>query len=183
MHWDTEQGNCTLKPKRGDQSWLVSRHTGWHYIVSHYSFMIKYLALLTQGGRGCGRGQCHSRGNVTVWMVRWSVTVVGRSIAVCGWSSLNVEWGHIWKIPWRWLATQGHVTKLSINVFPLRIKNRLVMYMCVMCDTTIHKFKVGKVFIFRGFLCSPGLHLFDQKYSKNCNIAKYYYNLNNFFLF
>uniref|UniRef100_A0A673FUK4 Uncharacterized protein n=1 Tax=Sinocyclocheilus rhinocerous TaxID=307959 RepID=A0A673FUK4_9TELE len=26
-------------------------------------------------------------------------------------------------------------------------------------------------------LCSPRLHLFDQKYSKGCNIVKYYYNL------
>ncbi len=27
-------------------------------------------------------------------------------------------------------------------------------------------------------LCSPRLHLFDQKYSKNSKIIKYYYNLN-----
>ncbi len=27
------------------------------------------------------------------------------------------------------------------------------------------------------FLCSPRLHLFDQKYSKNSNITWHYYNL------
>ncbi len=26
------------------------------------------------------------------------------------------------------------------------------------------------------------LHLFDQKYSKNGNIVKYYYNIKNFFI-
>ncbi len=26
-------------------------------------------------------------------------------------------------------------------------------------------------------LCLPRLHLFDEKYSKNSNIVKYYYNL------
>ncbi len=29
----------------------------------------------------------------------------------------------------------------------------------------------------RSLLCSQKLHLFDQKYSKNSNIVKYYYNL------
>ncbi len=41
------------------------------------------------------------------------------------------------------------------------------MYMCVMCDTTIQNFEVGKVLFLnvlkRGFLCSLGLHLFDKK--------------------
>ncbi len=34
--------------------------------------------------------------------------------------------------------------------------------------------KVFKV-VERSFLYSPKLHLFDQKYSKNSNIVKYYY--------
>ncbi len=34
----------------------------------------------------------------------------------------------------------------------------------------------------RSLLCSPMVHLFDQKYSKNSSIVKYYYNLNNCFL-
>jgi len=29
----------------------------------------------------------------------------------------------------------------------------------------------------RSLFCSPRLHLFDKKYSKNCNIVKYFYNL------
>ncbi len=29
----------------------------------------------------------------------------------------------------------------------------------------------------RSLLCPQKLHLFDQKYSKNSNIVKYYYNL------
>ncbi len=29
----------------------------------------------------------------------------------------------------------------------------------------------------RSLLSSPRLRLFDQNYSKNCNIVKYYYNL------
>ncbi len=33
------------------------------------------------------------------------------------------------------------------------------------------------------FFCSPGLHLFNQKYSKNSNIVKYYYSLNSCCLF
>ncbi len=39
----------------------------------------------------------------------------------------------------------------------------------------------GRQFFFnvfeRSLLCSPKLHLFDQKYNKNSNIVKYYYNL------
>lgn len=31
-------------------------------------------------------------------------------------------------------------------------------------------------FLFKVF-CSPKLQLFDQEYSKYCNIVKYYYNL------
>ncbi len=44
---------------------------------------------------------------------------------------------------------------------------------------TIQKFGVHKIFnVFkRLFLCPPVLLLFDQKYSKNSNIMKYYYNL------
>ncbi len=34
--------------------------------------------------------------------------------------------------------------------------------------------------ILYSFLCSPRLYLFDQKYSKNSNIVKYY--LSSFFL-
>ncbi len=37
--------------------------------------------------------------------------------------------------------------------------------------TTIQKLGVGK--IFKRFWTSLLLHLFDQKYSKNCNIMKY----------
>ncbi len=43
--------------------------------------------------------------------------------------------------------------------------------------TTIQKFVFGKIWCFLSLLCSPRLHLFDQKYSKNSNIAKYNYNL------
>ncbi len=46
--------------------------------------------------------------------------------------------------------------------------------------TTNPKFGVSKkLHVFeKSLLCSPRLHLFDQKYSKNSNIVKYYYNLN-----
>ncbi len=35
----------------------------------------------------------------------------------------------------------------------------------------------GTIHIKTSFLCSSRLHLFDQKYSKNRNIVKYYYNI------
>ncbi len=37
--------------------------------------------------------------------------------------------------------------------------------------TTVQTFGVSKM-----IFCSPSLHLFAKKYSKNCNIVKYYYN-------
>ncbi len=33
------------------------------------------------------------------------------------------------------------------------------------------------MFLKKNILYLPRLHLFDQKYSKNSNIVKYYYNL------
>ncbi len=41
------------------------------------------------------------------------------------------------------------------------------------------KFGVGKIFKVdeTSLFCSPMLHLFDHKYSKNSNVVKYYYNL------
>ncbi len=39
----------------------------------------------------------------------------------------------------------------------------------------IQKFEVVR--FLKEVLCSPRLHLFDRKYSKNSNIVKYYYNL------
>ncbi len=50
-----------------------------------------------------------------------------------------------------------------------------------MCDGRVTR-KVNSYSI--DFLCfwkSQWLHLFDQKYSKNCNIAKYNNNLNKLF--
>ncbi len=46
-------------------------------------------------------------------------------------------------------------------------------------NTTLQKFGVGYFFyVFeRNLLSSPRLHLFDQKYSNQHNIMKYYYNL------
>ncbi len=35
----------------------------------------------------------------------------------------------------------------------------------------------GFLNVFKRSLCSPRLHLFDQKYSKNSNIVEYYYYL------
>ncbi len=35
----------------------------------------------------------------------------------------------------------------------------------------------------RSLLCSPRVHLFNQKYSEHSNIVNYYYNLNNCFYF
>ncbi len=32
-----------------------------------------------------------------------------------------------------------------------------------------------EMFLKNNFFCSPNLHLFDTKYSKNINIVKYYY--------
>ncbi len=37
------------------------------------------------------------------------------------------------------------------------------------------------LFFERSPLCSSKLHLFDQKYSKNCNIVKYYYKVTVFY--
>ncbi len=34
---------------------------------------------------------------------------------------------------------------------------------------------------YESVLCSSSLHLLDQKYRKNCNIVKYYYNLKECF--
>ncbi len=45
---------------------------------------------------------------------------------------------------------------------------------------------VGKIFLNvfkRSLSCSPRLQIFDQKYSKNKNIVKSYYNLNDCLLF
>jgi len=50
-------------------------------------------------------------------------------------------------------------------------------------NNSVQKFEVVKIFknIFeRNLLCSPRLHLFEQKYSKDSNIVKYYCNLNCF---
>ncbi len=46
--------------------------------------------------------------------------------------------------------------------------------------TTSQKFLSCKVFnvFFLSLFCSPILHLFDPKYSKNKNILKYFYYLN-----
>ncbi len=33
----------------------------------------------------------------------------------------------------------------------------------------------------RSLLCSPCLHLFDEKYSKNSNIVQLYYNYSNIY--
>ncbi len=33
-----------------------------------------------------------------------------------------------------------------------------------------------KMLFKEGILCSPRLHLFDEKYNQNSNIVKYYYN-------
>ncbi len=38
-------------------------------------------------------------------------------------------------------------------------------------------------FFWKNLLCSARLHIFDQNYSKNCGIMKYYYNLKWLFLF
>ncbi len=47
---------------------------------------------------------------------------------------------------------------------------------------TIQRFGVSKKFnVFeKSFLCSPKLHLFDQKY-RNSHIVTYYYNLKELF--
>ncbi len=44
---------------------------------------------------------------------------------------------------------------------------------------TVQKFEIFKnCYVFeRSLLCSTRLHLFEQKYSKNSNILKYYYHL------
>ncbi len=44
----------------------------------------------------------------------------------------------------------------------------------------VQKFGVGENILF-SLLCSPRLNLFDQKYSKNRIIVKYYYNLKYMF--
>ncbi len=41
--------------------------------------------------------------------------------------------------------------------------------------TTVQKFQVSKIFnVSKSLLCSPRLHWYDQKYSKNCNIVRYF---------
>ncbi len=50
--------------------------------------------------------------------------------------------------------------------------------------TPFQKFEVSTVFLYvfeRSLLCSPRLHLFDQKYIKNSNMVKYYYNFKQLF--
>ncbi len=47
-------------------------------------------------------------------------------------------------------------------------------------NVTTQKFRVSKIFLNvfeRRLLCSPSLYLFDQKYSRNSDIVKHYYNL------
>ncbi len=50
---------------------------------------------------------------------------------------------------------------------------------CMKRFTVVQKFGVGKIlkYFWKNCFCSTRLHLFDQKYSKNSNIVKYYYNL------
>ncbi len=46
-------------------------------------------------------------------------------------------------------------------------------------DSTIQMFGLGFSDVFDwGVFCFLRLHLFEQKYSKNSHIAKYYFNLN-----
>ncbi len=50
--------------------------------------------------------------------------------------------------------------------------------------TKVQTFELGKIFLNvpqTSILCSPMLHIFDQKYSKNSNIVKYYYNVKELF--
>ncbi len=59
--------------------------------------------------------------------------------------------------------------------------------MCLSQKSTLQFKCLGMLRFFSFFqisiLCSPRVHFFDQKYSKNSNIVKYFYNLNNCFLF
>jgi len=50
--------------------------------------------------------------------------------------------------------------------------------------TTGNKFGTGdlKKSVFWCFLCSPRLHSFYAKFSKNSNVVKYYYDLKSFLL-
>ncbi len=41
--------------------------------------------------------------------------------------------------------------------------------------TTVQMFQVSKIFnVSKSLLCSPRLHLYDQEYSKNSNIVRYF---------
>ncbi len=63
--------------------------------------------------------------------------------------------------------------------------NMYIIYMYIFYED-LHLLNVKEVLKFGGFeslLCSPTLHLFEQKYSKNSNIVNYYCNVNNWFLF
>ncbi len=52
--------------------------------------------------------------------------------------------------------------KLHLHMFPIE---------------SLDMHSVQKFGLVKSVLRSPRLHLFDQKYSKNSNIVKYYYNL------
>ncbi len=51
------------------------------------------------------------------------------------------------------------------------------VYMSIFRYTPFECLGTVRFFMFLSLLCSPRLHLFDQKYSKNSNIVKYYYHL------
>ncbi len=59
--------------------------------------------------------------------------------------------------------------------------NAIIKYM-VFKKVYVYILEVRKILMFLSLLCSPRLHLFDQKYSKNSNIVKNYYNLKKNFL-
>ncbi len=63
------------------------------------------------------------------------------------------------------------------------LKNCLLYYLYNKCTLPFKTLRLVSFKCFWSLFCSTTLHLFSQKYSKNSNIVKYYYNLNNCFLY